>query len=341
VEKLAEIEIAAMLDTKIKKLLHILSDGEVHSGAALAETLKITRSAVWKLIHQLQEKKHLEIEAKTNQGYRLNGHVDLLDIHKIRGHLSQRYHPYLDKTLIFDEISSTNTYLLEQAQNKNNETYICLAEMQTAGRGRFNRQWISPFGSNIYLSLLWKFSNDLEKLSGLSLMIAVAILRALKKYGVKEKIEVKWPNDLYWQGRKLAGTLVELRGEFHHCYDAVIGIGLNIHVPEKLIRKADFPLSHLAEVTQSKHDRNRIIGLLLEETLDALAIFQEQGLKPFMKEFETADMVLNKSVKIKIADKTIQGTGRGIDEQGHFLLEDKKGKLQKFLCGEASLRTGA
>lgn len=327
-----------MHNTKTKKLLHILSDGNLHSGASLGEALGVTRSAVWKFIAQLKKTTHLEITAKTNQGYRLNNRIELLDIHQIKAYLSQRYHPYLDKTVIFDEISSTNTYLLQQAQTQNDEVYVCLAEMQTAGRGRFNRPWISPFGSNIYLSLLWRFLNDLTQLSGLSLAVAVSIARALKKYGIKEEIAIKWPNDLSWQGRKLGGILIELRGEFHHNCDAVIGIGLNLGMGEKQRQTLDFPIASLAEITQSTLKRNKIVGFLLEELLDSLAVFQEQGLKPFMKEFKSLDYTFNKSVKIKHGKDIFYGTGRGIDENGCFLLEGENGKIQNFICGEASLR---
>ncbi len=327
-----------MLNTKTKKLLHILSDGNLHSGASLGDALGVTRSAVWKFISQLKKTTRLEISAKTNQGYRLSHKIELLDIHQIKAYLSQRYHPYLDKTIIFDEIPSTNTYLLQQPQIQDSQMYVCLAEMQTAGRGRFNRPWISPFGNNICLSLLWRFLNDLTQLSGLSLAIAVSIVRAFKKYGIKERIDIKWPNDLFWQGRKLGGILIELRGEFHHNCDAVIGVGLNLYMDEKQTRASDFPLAHLTEITQNTLKRNKVVGFLLEELLDALAIFQEQGLKPFMKEFESLDYTFNKPVKITHGQDIFYGTGRGIDENGCFLLEGEDGKIKNFICGEASLR---
>lgn len=327
-----------MYDTKTKRLLQILSDGDIHSGASLGKTLGVTRSAVWKLINQLKKSTHLDVEAKTNQGYRLHDPVELLDIEQIKAYLSQRYHPYLDKTLILDEIPSTNTYLLQQAQAQNNAISICLAEMQTAGRGRFNRHWLSPFGQNIYCSLLWHFTHDLTQLSGLSIAIAISMVRALKKYGIKEVISVKWPNDLSWQGRKLGGVLIELRGEFHHHCDAIIGMGLNLSLTEKQKKTADFPLVDLAEITHSRLKRNKMVGFLLEELLDTLAIFQVEGLKPFITEFMPLDQTFNQPVKIIYNQNTFYGVGRGIDESGCFLLEDPDGKVQRFICGEASLR---
>lgn len=331
-------QIKAIKNTKIKKLLHILADGNVHSGAFLGEALGVTRGAIWKLMRQLKEEMGIEVEAKTNQGYKICEKLELLDIHQIKAHLNQRYHPYLDKCLIFDQIPSTNAYLLDQLEKKHDDVYICLSEMQTAGRGRFNRRWLSPFGKNIYLSLLWCFQTDLTQLSGLSIAVAVSIVRALKKYGIKQDIAIKWPNDLVWQDSKLGGILIDLHGEFNHSCHAVIGVGLNCSMPKAIRETVDFSIADLAQITQSVPRRNQLLGLLLEELLDGLVIFQEQGLKPFMKEFKALDWTAEKAIKIILGDETFYGIGRGIDNQGRFLLEDAPGKIRRFSCGEAQLR---
>lgn len=324
-------------NSKLKKLLQILSDGNLHSGVSLGEALGITRSGIWKLIKQLKEERGLEIESKTNQGYRLREKIELLNIQEIKAYLSQRYHPYLDKCLIVDEITSTSSYLLRQLEKHNEDVYICLAERQTAGRGRFNRRWLAPFGANIYLSLLWHFQTDLTQLSGFSLAVAVIIMRALKKYGVKQDVAIKWPNDLIWQDRKFGGVLIDLHGEFHHSCDAVIGIGINFYMSEATRKTLDFPIADLIEITQSAPRRNKLVGLLLEELFDALPIFEEQGLKPFLKEYKVLDWTFNKTVKMVLGKDIFYGVSRGVDEQGRFLLEDSPGKIRRFSCGEASL----
>ncbi len=266
----------------------------------------------------------------------MNSNPTPLDIHQIKAYLGQRYHPYLDKTVIFDEISSTNTYLLQQAQKQNHAACICLAEQQTAGRGRFNRQWISPLSGNIYLSVWQPFSQALTQLSGLSLAIAVAITRALKRYGIQENIDVKWPNDLLWQHRKLGGILIELQQDFSRC-DVVMGIGLNLSMPEKLQKAAGFSCVDLSEITGLQLNRNKLLGFLLDELFDAWAVFQAQGLQPFMMEFSALDCTLGKAVKMSQGDVVYEGIGCGIDEAGYFLLEDIDGKIQRFIGGEASL----
>jgi BirA family biotin operon repressor/biotin-[acetyl-CoA-carboxylase] ligase len=319
-------------DSKTKKLLQILSDGNFHTGPILGKALGITRSAVWKLMQRLD----MDVEAKTNQGYRLREKIELLDLDQIKAYLSARYHAYLDKTHISDSMPSTNSYLLEQL--KEDAVYICLAEMQTAGRGRFHRPWISPFGRNIYLSLRWHFLQDHAQLSGLSIAIAVSILRALKKCGLQETIQIKWPNDLVWQGRKCGGVLIESRGEFHHHCDVVIGVGLNISMPVKLKEAVDFSCTDLSEITGSCVKRNQLVGFLLDALLDGCAVFQEQGLQAFMEEYRAADATFKKPVTLSYQGSTVSGIGQGIDEKGYFLLEDAQGKIQRFLCGEASLR---
>jgi BirA family biotin operon repressor/biotin-[acetyl-CoA-carboxylase] ligase len=333
----SNLQLPGAKNIKIKKLLKILSDGNAHSGVHLGESLGITRSAVWKLIRQLKQEMGVHIEAKTNQGYRIQESFELLDLRKIKSCLSLKYHGYIKKSIIFDEIPSTNNYLLEQLQNKNHDVAICLAEMQTAGRGKFNRRWLSPFGNNIYLSLLWHFLNDLPQLSGLSLVIAVAMMRALKKCGISHGISVKWPNDIMWHGRKLGGVLIDLRGEFNFNCDAIIGVGLNLYLPGGLKKALDFPATDLTEITQCFPERNKLIAYLLEELFDVLTVFQKQGFQPFMQDFAAVDSTLDKPVRITLGKDIYHGMGRGVDEEGFFLLETETGAIKKFSCGEASL----
>ncbi len=330
-------ELSSTKNFKIKKLLKILSDGNAHSGAHLGESLGITRSAVWKLINQLKQEMGIHIEAKTNQGYRIQESFELLNLRKIKSCLSPEYHSYIKKSIIFDKIPSTNNYLLEQLQNKDHSVAICLAELQTAGRGKFNRRWLSPFGNNIYLSLLWHFSNDSSQLSGLSLVISVAIIRALKKYGISHDITVKWPNDIMWRGRKLGGVLIDLRGEFNFNCDAVIGVGLNLYLSGGLKKALDFPATDLTEIIQCFPERNKLTAYLLEELLNALSVFQKKGFQPFLRDFSAVNNTLNKPVRITLGSEIYQGIGRGINEEGFFLLEIEKGTIKSFSCGEASL----
>jgi len=143
----------------LKKILEILADGEFHSGTEIAEQVGISRSAIWKHIRSLSEL-GLDYHALSGKGYRLNHALELLDAKKIQEIL----HPEVEKNIsvleVFDQIDSTNGYLMSEAGRQKNSGAICIAEYQRSGRGRRGREWVSPFGSNIYLSILWHFSGS-------------------------------------------------------------------------------------------------------------------------------------------------------------------------------------
>jgi len=327
-----------MTDKKLKKLLQILGDGEYHSGNDLGEKLGVTRAAVWKLIQQIKEL-GINIEAKTNLGYCIPGGMELLSTTQIKKNLSPQYQSLIKNLDILNIVDSTNNYLLNKARSGTSDIAICLAENMTAGRGRFGRQWVSCFGKNIYLSLLWHFKTDISKLLGLSNVVAVAVARALQKYGVSEHLGLKWPNDIQWQGHKLAGILIELHGESHHHSHAVIGIGLNLDLISQLSTKSKIDLIDLLTITGKKPQRNQLSAYIIEAVIDALKKFQLEGLQPFITEWIKLDVALNQPVKIIAGQKEIKGIYRGIDSAtGELVLEEKGGNLQRYSSGEVSLR---
>lgn len=325
------------MNKNIKQLLTSLNDGNFHSGSDLGKELNLTRSAVWKLIKQL-EKYGIGVEAKTRQGYRITQSLEFLDKEKIVQYLGASHKQYLDKITIFNEIPSTNSYLIELAKTQPNcREYICLAEHQTAGRGRLGRQWLSPYGKNMYLSLLWRFVKEPGELGGLSIAVAVSLVEALKSYGIKEDIGLKWPNDILWNGRKLAGILIEISEETHNAYNTVIGIGLNIGMPKNIGQNIEQPWCDVAQIINSVPQRNKLIGLFLDQLLTTTTSFQQNGLQPFIKKWRELDVSYGKKVTIINSREKISGIARGIDEKGHFILEDESGKLHSFAAGEVSL----
>lgn len=318
-----------------KKILKILSDGKIHSGAALGEQLGLTRGGIWKLIRQFKSL-GIEIEAKSNKGYCIPGGVELYNLKEMKQYLNPNYYPYLEKTIIFDEINSTNTFLIQEAiQHKN--TKICLAEHQSAGRGRFNRQWMSPFGRNVILSLLWQFNCDVSELSGLSLVIAIAIHRALKRLGATD-VSLKWPNDVLWNSRKLAGTLIDLRGESNNTCDAVIGVGLNVHLPDEFKSQMLFPLVDMAEITKNIINKNQVTAYLIDEMIAAILCFQSKGFKFFQPEWEKLDINCGKIISLENRGSVFQGKYCGVNEKGCLILEMTGGEKQVFSSGEVSFK---
>lgn len=326
-----------ILSEKLKKLIQTLSDGQFHSGEELGKNLAITRAAVWKLLQRVNDW-DLELEAKTNKGYRLLQNIELLNITQLSSQLSAANKKLINKLEIFDLLTSTNDYLLQLMAKGSEKVQVCLAEKQAAGRGRRGKAWLSPYGRNIYLSIGWRFEQDPSQLTCLSLAVGVAVINALTHYGIKQPLDLKWPNDIYWQKRKLAGILIEITGETQgHC-NIVIGVGLNLVMPQTLTEQINQPWIDIATLTQTKPERNKLTGILLDHLLSSLRLFEQKGFAPFKAQWQQYDCTLGKTVKIILPTSTIIGIGRGIDEKGCFLLENEQGNLQHFSSGEVSLR---
>lgn len=319
--------------SKTKLLLQILSDGKYHAGSILGKKLNLTREAIWELITQIK-KLGVNIQAKTNLGYCIPGGLELLDkkiIHKHTKNFS------LNKIATFDVLPSTNSYLAELIKDKKNNVQVCLAEQQTAGRGRLGRAWVSPFAQNIYLSLAWQFSCGPHGLNGLSLVVAIAIVEALVKYGITNGLSIKWPNDILWEKRKLAGILIDLFGETNYSYNTIIGVGLNVNMSKKIGRKIDIPWCDIAQITHTVPKRNQLIGLLLKQLLYTLNVYQNSGLLPFMKKWQKLDAIYGKQVDLYTPNQKFFGTACGINNEGHFLLKDINDQILTFASGEVSL----
>lgn len=324
---------------KIKYLLQELADGEYHSGEEIGNDLGLTRASIWKLIKILNEW-GVDIESSTKKGYRIPEGLELFDKKKILKYLEPNNRSILQMLDIFDSLPSTNDYLLQTIKEKPPTVHACFAERQTAGKGRRGRSWYSPFGTNIYLSLLWQFEKDLSQLAGLSLVIAIGVINALQQYGIKDHLGLKWPNDILWQNKKLCGILVETRGEVSEALNTVIGIGLNVSMPTSMKEKIDQPWVDIKQITSGNIQRNQLAGLVLNNLLLVIAQFEQHGIKPFISQWRQFDLTRDKKISLHTPSEKFTGIARGINESGCILLEDSSGKIQHFSIGEVSLRLG-
>jgi BirA family biotin operon repressor/biotin-[acetyl-CoA-carboxylase] ligase len=250
-----------------------------------------------------------------------------LDIDKILSFVSEENVCYLADLDIFDSIPSTNQFLLEQAKTSPSG-YFCLAEHQTAGRGRRGRVWETPLGGNIACSLLWRFKSE-QLLSGLSNTIGVIVIKALQKYGVHAGLQLKWPNDVLFSGRKLAGILLEKVGE-----SVVIGVGINVCLSGmKVEERID-----VTEIIGAPIARNKLVGLLINELLTGLPLFQKQGFNTFITDWRKHDCFVGCTVTVSTPKKTFTGIAQGINETGEFLLLDSHQQVHTFQYGEVTVR---
>lgn len=328
------------ISDKQKKILALLADGEFHSGTELAEVLGISRSAVWKQLSGLAEL-GLQHSAVSGKGYRLENPLELLDASKINEAINDQASRLISSFEIHDQIDSTNRYLVERAQNNALSGSVCFAEHQTAGKGRRGRQWVSPYGSNIYLSILWRFQQGPAAISGLSLAIGVAVIRALKQQQISD-IGLKWPNDIYSQGKKLGGILVEVSGETGGPCSAVIGLGLNLFLPETEAASIAQAWTDLAKITgQSRLPRNKLAGTLLNHLLPVIAEYENAGIKAYLDEWCGYDCLSGKPATLFIGQQQFEGIVQGIDDNGMLLIERPDGSVQTFASGEVSFNGSA
>ena len=315
-------------------LLASIADGEFYSGEELGERLGVTRSAIWKALKRLGEL-GLEIEAVAGRGYRLTTPLELLSSERISAHWGDA-EKSIEQIEILHEVDSTNRHVLARASSAQ-KPIACLAERQTAGRGRRGRQWLSPFGCNIYLSLGWPFPRGVVGLEGVSLAVALAVVRALSDFGI-EDLGVKWPNDIYWKKKKLAGVLLELTGEAGGGCFVVVGVGINVRMPVasgQLIDQAWTDVSH-AKAGYSI-SRNEIAGRLLHHLVRTLQQFDQHGWPSFASEWRQRDLASGHLVNVQCFDELIQGTALGVDGAGALLVETDTG-VRRLHAGDVSLR---
>jgi len=313
-------------------LLFHLKDGQWVKGPELAEKFGITRAAIWKQVQQLQAK-GIGIE-HGHRGYRLADSLILLDEKTIKKGIALKKSDKTIRLQISACVDSTNQ-LVKYHNNKDGWT-ICLAEQQTRGRGRLGRDWASPFGENMYLSIAWRTSESLAKLSGLSIATSLALKDALSPW--IDDLQVKWPNDLLWQGKKMAGCLIEVNAESHGNSFIIVGIGLNINTLTDKHPLSDHPHCSMRDILQCYLNRNEIIIAIINRCLQSFETFDQQGLSPLLKSWREADYLYNQLITIYQPSQTVDGIAKGINASGHLLIETKQGFIKEISSGEASLK---
>ena len=317
------------------KLLTILGDGLCHSGNELGVHLAMSRSAIWKQIHQLTAW-GITINSIAHRGYQLSAPVQLLNEAKIREALSRRSFEKPIDLHLFSELDSTNRYLKEASLSPS--LSVCLAEKQTNGRGRFGRQWVSPFGENIYFTGRWQWQACLSKLSGLSLVISLAVLAALQGAIAEHGVLIKWPNDLLWDKKKLAGVLIEVNAESNGQAHLIIGIGININTQTQNQPLTDEkPWCSLYEITGRYFDRNTIIADLIGLIDNYLEQFKSQGFTSFHQQWQQVDYLQNKWITVSQPSGTLYGQALGVNEGGLLLLQDEQGNRHELSSGDTTL----
>ncbi len=266
----------------IGNLMRLLSDGEVHSGEQLGETLGISRAAVWKQLKKLQAL-GVELVAVKGRGYRLAQPLEPLEGAKIVERLPAQARHHLARLFVEDQLPSSNEYLRQRFEQGAGHGEVCLVELQTAGRGRRGRVWSTPWGQSLMLSLGWRFESGIAVLEGLSLAVGVVVAQVLEQHGVAPKL--KWPNDILLSEQgdgpddalgKLAGILIEVTGDAAGPCEVVIGMGMNLWLPHAQRAAIDQPVAALFERLPDI-SRNQLASEVVAGLLAMLANFEQDG----------------------------------------------------------------
>ncbi len=319
-----------------QRLVERLSQGQFCSGEQLAAELGLSRTAVWKHMASLR-RSGLVIDAVRGKGYRLAVDIELLDRERISAAIDAKSRALLDDVLLFPTLESTNDYLLQHAASSVRQ--VVIAERQTAGRGRQGRSWLAPFGS-ITLSLSWRFQRSAAAMSGLTLALAVAVIQAIESgrepnLGVQPVLGVKWPNDIVVGEKKLAGILVEMRGESYGPVDIVMGVGVNLDLPVAWHEQIDQPATDVNAVYGKPLLRNQLVADLISQLVDTCQRFDESGFGPFKEPWSQRDQYRYKQVVLRIGGTPHKGISQGVDKSGALLLQQGD-KQRIFYSGEIS-----
>ena len=327
-----------MLKSLTFPILRQLSDGHFHSGEALARQFNVTRASIWKAVQEAQAL-GIEVFSVRGRGYKLPQSLTLLDEPAVLEAIGEQH--ALFNVQIPPQLDSTNTYLMQQAAKGAQNATCVVAELQTKGRGRRGRTWQAGLGAGLTFSLLWRFECGAAGLSGLSLAVGVALMRALREFGLAAA-QLKWPNDVLVaqdnQYVKLAGILIELQGDMEGPSAAVIGIGINLNLPQQLREHIDQPVTDLHTTLSTHIDSSQLLGVTLKHLGAVLSTFEQNGFEPLRDEWTQAHAYHQQEVRLLMADgRELHGKVTGVAADGVLLVQTGQGE-QRFSSGEISLR---
>lgn len=316
------------------EILNLLASqpGKYISGEAISQALKITRSAVWKQIQSLRESGY-EIEAQTKSGYRLLRTPLSLEEWVLKRGLKT-------KTLgceihCFEELPSTNEYAKTLIHQGVEDGVVILARRQTSGRGRMRRVWESPEGG-IWITVILKPQLSLADAAKLTLSAGVALTRACRElYDLG--VQIKWPNDLVFQGKKIAGILGEVVGEWNTVQTLILGVGINANLECRDLSPI-IPATTLQELLGYPINLNDLVIAFLEALETEVKSLEEGDAEGLQERWLTYAAGIGKEVQVERAGQVFKGILKGISTSGELILEENR-QEHLFSAGDVKLRS--
>lgn len=320
-----------------QKILRLLKEnrGQFVSGQKISEELDVTRTAIWKYINQLKEEGY-EIQSVSRKGYSLISTADRLSYEEIKDYLNTKY--VGRKVMYFDSISSTNDKAKELATLGEGEGAVIIAEEQTKGKGRLGKNWISPKGKGIWMSIILRPDINPVHASKVTQVAAAAVSTSISKMGIKNLI--KWPNDIVVGNKKVCGILTEMSGELNRINYIVVGIGINVNIDiEELPNEVKEIATSLKEEYGERISRKKLTAEILnnfEELYKELV--KENKISKSIQICRQYSAILGKEIRVIMRGEEIRGKAIDLTEEGELLIKDKEGKVQKIISGEVSVR---
>lgn len=308
------------------------TDGYV-SGQELCNKFGVSRTAIWKVINQLKEAGY-EIEAAQNKGYHLIAAPDVMTEAELESLKNTQWAGC--EIYCFDSIDSTNTKAKELAEAGHPSGTLVVADQQTLGRGRRGRSWESPAGTGVFMTLMLKPDINPNNASMLTLVAAMATARAITEV-TGEAAQIKWPNDIVMNGKKVVGILTEMSAQFDYINHIVVGIGINVHneeFPEEIAKTAS---SLLLECGHRIH-RASLIEAFLEEFERLYAIYLEtEDMSGLQKEYDS--LLVNRGRQVRVLDpkEPFEGKAMGITKKGELIVDTWESR-KLVSSGEVSVR---
>ncbi|PCK08780.1 MAG: biotin--[acetyl-CoA-carboxylase] ligase [Alteromonadaceae bacterium] len=332
------------MNESVFQLISCIADGGTYSEDALCKQLQVEPEALSVLREQLA---CVGLDLFTGDAGELSlpGGVDLYNYGDIQTELKRLAAELAVPRVLnsFDVVdlkllpfvSSTNQYLLDEVVGaKNCHAKVCLAEYQNSGRGRLGRQWQSPFAGGVCFSIAWRFQSVAKAAEGLSLAVGVAVAEALESLGVSG-LCLKWPNDLLINKKKLGGILIELSKDAEQ---VVIGVGINLHMPDSLAQEIGQPCGDLSLGLESPiPSRSKIAARVIAHLASLLHVYESQGFEASKVRWEQLNAYRGQPVVLLSPQREVRGTVLGVSSSGALRL-DVGGVEQTFVGGEISLR---
>ena len=317
-----------------EKILALLkSTSDYVSGQDICNRLGVSRTAVWKNINALKQEGY-EIDSVNNKGYRLISEPDIINEMRIREYMHTKW---MAKNIIYLPVTdSTNTQAKRLGEEGAEHGTLVVTQCQTAGRGRRGRSWESPEG-NVYFTFILRPDVEVSRASMITLISALALAKAIEKV-TGLHTQIKWPNDVVANGKKLCGILTESSTDLEYINYVVVGIGINVNqtsFPDELADKASSLLLELG------HSVNR--GAVLGEFLNLFEVYYDI----FIKTEDMSglidvynEMLVNCGREVKIIEKDKERILKaiGIDENGGLIVENPEGIRESIISGEVSVR---